>query len=84
MVVRVHAALRRGEALAAVIGDNQPKIGFEQAVGIIRVDDEIGEIEGAPDHHLAAVALGPGLAAVIGPEEGAAGVFDERVDAVGV
>ena len=77
-------ALSGGEALAAVHRHDQVEIGLEQPVGVGRIDDQVGEVERSPDHVLAAVALGPGLAAVVGDVERAVGRLDERIDPIAV
>ncbi len=69
-----------GEALAAVLTQDQGAIGLENAIGIFRVHDQVGEIKRAPDHPLALVALVPGLPAVVGDEERAVGRFDEGIN----
>src|SRR5581483_4893791 len=73
------AALDIAEALSAVGAHDQAAAWFIHAVFIVWIDDQISKIKRTPDHHLAAVALLPGLAGVVGTEESAARGFDERI-----
>ena len=84
VVVPVHAAGDAGKALAPVLAGDQLQVSLEHPVGVLRIHGDVGEVEGPPDHELAAVPLAPGPAAVIGAEEGGAGALDHGIDDVGV
>ena len=84
VVVAVRALGDGRETLAAVFAGDQRQIGLEHTLGVLRIDDQAGEIERAPDHVLAAIALGPGGAAVVGAEQCAAGAFDHGVNDLGI
>ena len=84
VVVPVHAAGDGGEALAPVLAGDELQIALEHPVGVLRIHGEVGEVEGPPHHELAAVPLAPGLAAVVGAEQGGAAAFDDGVDDVGI
>src|SRR4029078_8397092 len=73
-----------GEGLAAVLALDQREIGLEQAIGIGRIDNEIGEVRRPPYHRLAVVAAIPGLAAVVGTVQRALHALYRRVDDAGV
>ena len=47
----------------------EAQVRLEDAVLVLRVDDEVGEVERPPDHVLAAVAHLPGQPAVLGSIE---------------
>ena len=50
--VAVHAVetADSAEALAAVLAEDQRAVGLEDTLGILRVDDQVGEVERAPHH----------------------------------
>ena len=62
-----------GETFAAVFTHDQRAVGLEKAIGIFRIDDQVGEIKRAPNHPGALVAPVPGRATVIGNKERAVG-----------
>src|SRR4029079_17507950 len=69
---------------AAVVGGDEATVRLVNLVGVLRIDDEVGGVEGAPEHVLAAVARLPGLAAIVGAIEPVFRRlgFDEGVDDV--
>ena len=84
----VHVAMRalksadHRETLARVFAHDERAVGFEDAIRILRIDNQVREIERPPDHPVALVALVPGRAAIIGNEERAVGGFDKSVNAL--
>ena len=82
--VAVRSTGSRAEARATVGRDDQPSAHLEHAVLVLRIHDQLREVERAPHHHLAAIALLERPAAVAGDEERAARALDERVDARGI
>ena len=70
-----------GEALAGVFAQDQRSVGLEDAIRILRINDQVREVERTPDHPIAFVALIPGRAAVVGDKERAVGGFDKSVNA---
>ena len=65
----MRSASHRREALAAVGRGDERQVRLVELVLVLRVDDEAGEVERAPDHELAAVEGLPGRAAVVGAVE---------------
>ena len=65
--VAVHAdeAADRAEALAAILAEDHRSVGLKDSLGVLRIDDQIGEIKRPPDHPLALVAQLPGGAAIV-------------------
>ena len=67
----VHIAVHAGEpadvaeALATVLAHDEIAVGLVEAIGILRIDDEFGEVERSPYHPLALVAALPGAATVM-------------------
>src|SRR5207237_6199504 len=53
--IAMRAAADRAEARAAVIADHQSAAWFVDAVFVLRIDDEVREVERPPDHVRAAV-----------------------------
>ena len=84
--IAVHAdeAAHGGEALAAILAQDQRAVGLVDASGIARIDGQVREIERAPHHPLALVAGFPGRAAVVRNEKGRVGRLDEGVDRLGI
>ena len=80
--MRAGETANRGEALAAVLAQDERAISLEDAIGILRVNDQVGKVERAPDHPLALVALVARSAAVVGNKERALGRLDKSVDAL--
>src|SRR4051794_22734209 len=58
--VAVRSACGVGEAAPAILRNGDRIAHLEQAFGIFGIDLDPAEIEGSPDHALAAVALLPG------------------------
>src|ERR1700734_3672310 len=77
--VAMRPATDSAEAFAAIDAENEVATGFVDLVLVLRIDDEIGEVEGTPDHHLAAVAFLPGFATIGRTEQGAAVGFDKGI-----
>ena len=75
MPVAMAGATGTAEALAAIHAGDEVAPGLEEPLWVAGVHHQIREVEGPPHHHLAAVALLPGLAAIAGAEQGAAGGF---------
>jgi hypothetical protein len=76
--VAVRAARDVREALAAIVAHDEREVRLVNLVLVLRVDDEVGEVEGSPDHVLAAVELCPRLAAVVRAIEPV--LRDDRLD----
>src|SRR4029453_16543094 len=72
------------ETFASVLTDNQRTIGLKDAIGILRIDNQVREVEWAPDHPLTLISLVPGRAAIVGDKERAFGGLDKRVNALGI
>src|SRR5206468_4664664 len=72
------------KTFASVLAHNQCSVGFEEAVRILWIHNEIREVERAPYHPLALVALVPGHSAVIGNEQRALWRFDKHINALRV
>ena len=72
------------KTFACVLADNQCSVGLEEAVRILWIHNEIREVERAPYHPLALVALVPGHSAVIGNEQRALWRFDKHINALRV
>src|SRR5262245_59305099 len=66
VVIAVRPASNVAEALAAVVAGDQWAVGLVKLVLVLRVHDQVGEVERTPDHALAAVKRRPRLAAVVG------------------
>src|SRR5260370_42540108 len=67
------------EAATPILAHDQLKIGLEDPVRIGRIDHQLGEVEGPPDHILAAVACLPRLAAIGRTVKRRVRGLDERV-----
>ena len=80
--IAVRAATDSTEAFTAIDTEDQAATGFVDLVVVLRIDNEIGEVEGTPDHHLAAIAFLPGFATIGRTEQGAAVGFDKGVNGV--
>src|SRR5207248_5422366 len=50
---------------------------------VVRIDNQIAEVERPPHHHLASISLLPCLTAIIGTKQRAACRLDQSVDHVG-
>src|SRR5204863_4544552 len=50
--IPVHAAepADGAEALAAVLTHDEVAVGLVEAIGVLRINDEVGEVERSPDH----------------------------------
>src|SRR5438105_4100062 len=79
VAVRTPAGFR--EALAAIFRGDKRKIHLEKPIRIGRIDYKPREIERAPNHIAAAVALGPGRTAVVGDVERRAHILDKGINA---
>ena len=82
--VAVRAAGDVGERRAAVGAHDERAVRLVDAVFVLRIDDEIREVERPPEHVLAPVAQLPRRAAVVGAIEAVQRrlCFDERIDDV--
>ena len=69
--IAVGAALDGAEAAPAIGGEKERSAGLEDFVFVFRIDDQIREVEGAPDLELAGIEFRPGAAGIVGAEEGA-------------
>ena len=67
MNIAVHAdeAANGAEALAAILAEDQRTVRFVHALGILRIDDEVRKVEGAPHHPGALVTAVPTRAAIV-------------------
>ena len=74
------SAARTGEALAAVLRRDHRIAHLEHALVIVRIDDHSPEIEGPPDHSLAAVAFLEGPPAIFRHVQRGTDIFDERIN----
>ena len=79
--VAVRSPAGIGEAAPAVLADDEVEVRLEESVGIGGIDDQPREVEGPPDHGLAAIEGDPFVAPVVGAVERGMLGFDERVDA---
>ena len=48
--IAVRAARDVAEALTAVVAGDQRTVGFVDFVFVFRIDNQVGEVEGTPDH----------------------------------
>src|SRR5439155_12028867 len=80
--VAMRAARDVAEASSSVGADDQRSIRLVDPVLVLRIEDQVGEIERAPDHVLAAIAGFPRLATVLGAIQRVLGRhrLDEGVD----
>src|SRR5262249_32402925 len=69
-----------GEALPAVLAQNQNPIRLENTIWIFRINSQVRKIKWTPYHPLAFVALFPGHAAIIGNKECTIRRFDKAID----
>src|SRR5205085_11530898 len=83
MHIAVHAAeaAHSGKAFTRVVTYDHGPVSFEKAIGIFRIDDQVGEIKWPPDHPLTFVALVPCAAAIVGNEESTVDRLHESIDA---
>ena len=69
--VAMGGARNYAETLAAIHAQQERSIRFEYFVFILRIYDQIAEIERTPDHEAAGIQVLPVFAAIIGAEQGA-------------
>src|SRR5207245_1420715 len=83
--VSVRAAGDVAEALAAVVARNQRSVRLVDFVFVFGIDNQVREVEWAPDHVLAAIELSPGLSPIIGTVKAILRYlsFDKRVHGTG-
>ena len=69
-----------GKAFARVLAQDERAVGFEDAIRILRIDDQVRKVKRPPDHPGALVAFVPRQPAIIGDKERAVGGFDKSVN----